>query len=175
MTAHGPYRAAVNGALDILMLRATGPTELPAAGQLAAQFPELLTRDRGDVAVIRLAGELDAASAPALRAHLRGIGSQGRARCVADLTSLAFIDSACLGVLVRHCQQVRARGGSFALAGPHGAVRTVLAATGLVNWFEVRDTLSEALARENSGQPAEAPLGAGPGDPVTAAPTRRAR
>jgi anti-anti-sigma factor len=56
-----------------------------------------------------------------------------------------FIDCACLGVLVRHGNQIRRRGGTLALAGPQPAVRMVLAATGLLTWFEVHDTVKEAV------------------------------
>jgi len=96
-----------------------------------------------DVAVVRLRGELGAS---VLHAYLSDIWWQARAGSVVDLAELAFIDCACLGVLVRHCKQIRGQGGSFALAGPQPGVRAVLAATGLLTWFEVHDTVREAVA-----------------------------
>lgn len=109
-------------------------------------FPQLSAHERDDVAVVSLRGELDSFGACVLQAHLSGIRGQARARCVADLAGLAFINRVCLGVLVRHCRQIRGRGGSFALAGPQGAVRRVLSVTGLLSWFEVHDTVEEAVA-----------------------------
>jgi anti-sigma B factor antagonist len=134
-----------------------GPGDLIAAGlpagthfipclprEDATRLPGLSTTDRGGVAVVRLRGELDFLSASALQAYLSDIRRQARARCVADLTGLAFIDCTCLSVLVRHCKEIRGQGGSFALAGPQPAVLRILAVTGLLTWFEVHDTVEEA-------------------------------
>jgi len=94
-------------------------------------------RERDGAIVVSLRGELDVVSAPVLQAYLSDIRWPEQARCVVDLTGLAFIDCACLGVLVRHCEEIRARGGNFALAGPHGSVLRLLSVTGLLTWFEV--------------------------------------
>ena len=114
--------------------------------QDATRLPGLSITDRGGVAVVTLRGELDLLGASVLQAYLSDIRWQARARSVADLTDLAFIDCACLSVLVRHCKEIRGQGGSFALAGPQAAVLRVLAVTGLLTWFEVHDTVQEAAA-----------------------------
>jgi anti-sigma B factor antagonist len=121
-------------------------------------FPQLSVHVRDDVTVLSLSGELDSYSASVLRAHLSDIRGQARARCVADLAGLAFIDSVCLGVLVRHCSQIRGQGGSFALAGPQGAVRRVLSVTGLLSWFEVHDSVGEALVGAAAHRPSSPSL-----------------
>jgi anti-sigma B factor antagonist len=112
-----------------------------------APLPSLSSRDRDGVTVVSLRGELDIYDSSALQAYLSDLRRQTRPRSVADLTGLAFIDSACLGVLVRHCKDTRSHGGSFALAGPHGTVHKILAVTGLLTWFEVHDTVDEAVSR----------------------------
>jgi anti-sigma B factor antagonist len=112
----------------------------------ATRLPGLSVTDSGGVHVVSLRGELDFLSASVLQAYLSGIRWQARARCVADLTGLAFIDCACLSVLVRHCKEIRGQGGSFALAGPQPAVLRILAVTGLLAWFEVHETVEEAAA-----------------------------
>jgi anti-anti-sigma factor len=124
--------------------------------------PQLSARDRGDVTVASLRGELDFRAVSALQAYLSDIRARGQPRGVADLTGLAFIDCACLGVLARHSRQIRARGGSFALAGPQGAVRRILSVTGLITWFEVHDTVGQAIAagHQSTAFPA-APAGPG--------------
>lgn len=109
-------------------------------------LPQLSSRGRGGVTVVSLRGELDLPGAPALRALLSDIRWRGRPRCVIDLSGLTFIDCACLGVLVRYSREIRARGGSLALAGPQGAARRVLSVTGLITWFEVHDTVGQAIA-----------------------------
>jgi anti-sigma B factor antagonist len=110
----------------------------------AARLPGLSITAHGGAAVVSLRGELDISGASVLQAYLSDIRRQPRARSIADLTGLAFIDCACLSVLVRHCKEVRRRGGSFVLAGPQPGVRRILAITGLLTWFEVHDTVEEA-------------------------------
>jgi anti-sigma B factor antagonist len=122
-----------------------GMRVIPVRREDAAPLAELSIHDRGDVVVVvSLRGELDLSGASSLQACLRGIRWQARARSVADLTGLAFIDCACLGVLVSYCKEIRGRGGGFALAGPRPAVRKILSVTGLLSWFEVHDTVEEA-------------------------------
>jgi anti-sigma B factor antagonist len=111
-----------------------------------APLPQLLARGRGGVTVVTLRGELDLLSVPALQACLGDIRWRGRPRCVVDLSGLTFIDCACLGVLALYSQEIRARGGSFALAGPQGTVRRILSVTGLITWFQVHDTVEQAVA-----------------------------
>ncbi len=122
---------------------------------LPSACPQVSAHVRDNVAILSLRGELDAFDACVLQAHLSEARWQGWARCVADLAELVFIDRLCLGVLVRHCHQIRAQGGSFALAGPQAAVLRVLSVTGLLGWFEVHGTVDEALAgSRGSGGPA---------------------
>jgi anti-anti-sigma factor len=49
-------------------------------------------------------------------------------------------------VLVGHAREMRARGGTLALAGPQGTVLRVVSLTGLLTWFEVHDTVGQAAA-----------------------------
>jgi anti-anti-sigma factor len=111
----------------------------------------LSSRDHNGVTVVTLRGELDFCGSPALQAYLSDTAQQTQPRSVADLTGLAFVDCACLTVLARHCQHIGSQGGSFTLAGPHGPVHQVLAVTGLLTWFDVHDTVEEAVSR--SGTP----------------------
>ena len=49
-------------------------------------------------------------------------------------------------MLVRHNREIQRQGGTFALAGPQAAVLRVLSVTGLLTWFEVHDTVYQAVA-----------------------------
>ncbi len=111
----------------------------------AAQLLPLSVHEGDGVAVVSLRGELDFTDASVLHACLTDIRWQARELCVADLSALAFLGCACLSVLVGHCKRVRGRGSSFALAGPQPSVRRVLSATRLLTWFDVYDTVEEAI------------------------------
>jgi anti-sigma B factor antagonist len=108
--------------------------------------PALPGREHDDVTVIRLRGDLDVLDAPALQACLRDICWQGPPSSIIDLTGLAFIDCACLGVLIRYARETQARGGTLALAGPQGTVLRLLSLTGLLTWFEVADAIGPSAA-----------------------------
>ena len=148
---------------------------------LRLPFPQLSARNHADVTVLSLSGELDFLAVPALLACLHA--TLERPRSVADLADLAFIDCACLSVLVRHSAEIRARDGSFALAGPQSAVRRALAVTRLISWFEVHDTVGQAVAggrREPAvpAAPGRSPIlvgGSGIGEMRGAAPSAPAQ
>jgi anti-sigma B factor antagonist len=111
-----------------------------------ASRPPLSVQVRDDVAVVSLRGELDSSGVSALQAHLSQTRWQGWTRCVADLAKLVSVNRLCLGVLVRHNREIQRQDGTFALAGPQAAVLRVLSVTGLLTWFEVHDTVDQAVA-----------------------------
>jgi anti-sigma B factor antagonist len=105
-------------------------------------------RDDGAYLVVTLRGELDIANASDLGAVL----SEAVARnphVIADLSDLAFIDCASLGVLVRARTRARDAGGDLVLAGARGKVWRVLALPCLAGVFPVYASVDEA-ARERS-------------------------
>ena len=87
--------------------------------------------------VVRLRGELDVQTSIHLRRLLCQLLAAGDRRIVLDLTDLAFVDSAGLGVLVGGLKRARQREGDLALACPRPTVANVLDMTGLSTVFEV--------------------------------------
>jgi hypothetical protein len=59
-----------------------------------------------------------------------------------------------LGVLVGCCAEIGGRGGSFALAGPLGAVLRILAVTGPLCRFEAHDSVDNAVTGSGPQRPA---------------------
>jgi anti-anti-sigma factor len=88
-------------------------------------------RTADGVTIAELAGELDLASAPALREQLLGLLRPGSSRLVLDLSRVSFCDASGLAVLVGTGRRARRLGGFLRLAAvPPQAVR-VLHLTGL--------------------------------------------
>ena len=85
---------------------------------------------------LRLAGELDSATAPALRDQIVQLISEGRSDLVFDCTRLEFIDSTGLGVLIGARARALAANGSVALLGVSSALRRLLVVTGIDGLFE---------------------------------------
>lgn len=96
---------------------------------------------------VSVAGDLDVAGAPRLRAELEPVlAAADPLKVVLDLTEVPFCDSIGLGVLVATLNQVRRlRGRMILVLGP-GMIRHLLTITNLDRHFETSDSLTEAHA-----------------------------
>jgi anti-sigma B factor antagonist len=95
------------------------------------------TQDDGVVVSVR--GDVDVATAPALRAELhQAIGADG-SRVIIDVSGMDFIDSAGLGVLVGALKRAREADVVLVLRGVQSSPRKVLSITGLDEIFEIDD------------------------------------
>ena len=95
--------------------------------------------------ILRGAGELDVASAPALRDRLdRAIGA-GVDAIVLDLEHVTFIDSVSLAAVVAARSRLE-RGGRLAIVANTPFVVLVLEASGLVGILDLFDDRAKAIA-----------------------------
>lgn len=110
------------------------------------QFRAELARLPHDVAVVTLEGEVDLYTAPEFKeVLLRGI-DEGARRVIVDLSSVTFVDSTALGVLVGGGKRLRRHDGSLLLVCGLDGIRRILEIAGLAGVFAVHPTLDEALA-----------------------------
>jgi anti-sigma B factor antagonist len=101
---------------------------------------------RGDGAqALELVGELDVASAPALRERLAEVATRGGGPLVVDLTDLNFIDSTGLSVLLNAKRRLTRRGRGFAIVCPPGHVRRILEVTQLLEALGCHGSREDAL------------------------------
>jgi anti-sigma B factor antagonist len=103
-----------------------------------------ISRNNGAV-VVSLAGELDLYNAHEVRDALLECCAEGPSRLVVDLSSVRFIDSTALGVLIEARTKLENRRG-FLLAAPGLETRRALEISGLDRHFAVHDSLDAALA-----------------------------
>ncbi len=148
---------------------------------------------RDGVTVAELDGELDTASAPALREQLLGLLRPGSSRLVIDLSQVSFCDASGLAVLVGAGRRATLLGGFVRLAAISPQASQVLQATGLHRHLASFPTVRAAAASPPGAQlgrtgaaaagtqPGGACLGPGggsasrprfPGDSVTRWPSR---
>jgi anti-sigma B factor antagonist len=102
---------------------------------------------RGASVVLRITGDLDAASAVAFARRVRDLVDHGARFFVFDCRDLNYIASAGLGVFVSHKDEVYAAGGRFTFFGLRPKVADVFRMLGLTAFFTFVDTESEALAQ----------------------------
>jgi anti-sigma B factor antagonist len=110
------------------------------------RYEEVAVEDVDGWQVLRLAGEVDVATAPRLRDRLVQLVTDGPPRVVVDLSGLSFIDSMGLGALVSGLKRARAHDGDLRLAGPTDHVAKVLSITRLDQAFVVGESVEAALA-----------------------------
>ena len=89
-------------------------------------------RTMGTWMVLAVAGELDLATAPALRERVREMTPDGAMKVALDLTGVGFVDSSGLGAIVACLKHVRELGGELVLVAPDPSpVAKLLSLTGL--------------------------------------------
>jgi anti-sigma B factor antagonist len=96
---------------------------------------EMSVDAHADTATLQLSGELDVATAPALRERVVELVTQGQVNLVFDCTGLEFIDSTGLGVLIGARARSLAANGTVALTGVRPALQRLLVVTGIDGLF----------------------------------------
>jgi len=95
-----------------------------------------------DVTVVAFRGELDILTASAVSAELAEVDPA--THVVVDLGRTTFVDSVTLSCFIVASRRHRAHGARFVLADARGAVRRVLAITGLDHAMDYADSVPEA-------------------------------
>ena len=104
--------------------------------EVGAQIP-----DEDETAFLSFSGELDLATAGEIRERLAQAEVLDSPRVHVDLRQVTFIDSTTIGVLVAAGKRIRADGGTFSVTCGPGNVRDTLAVSGLLDFFEIGDSL----------------------------------
>jgi anti-anti-sigma factor len=92
---------------------------------------DISTRTVDGITIAELAGELDVASAPALREQLLSLLRPGSSRLFIDLSKVSLFDASGLAVLVGISRRARLLGGFLRLAAVSPQADQVLHITGL--------------------------------------------
>jgi anti-sigma B factor antagonist len=117
-------------------------------------------RDAGDgVCVVSPAGEVDLATAPRLKSSLVELLEEGFTHFVLDLSTVRYLDSTGLGILIGFARRLP-EGGQILLAQVPASVVGLLELTGLDAQFTTCDHVEDALAqvRGDGDGSAQAPL-----------------
>ncbi|MDY7104003.1 MAG: STAS domain-containing protein [Actinomycetota bacterium] len=93
----------------------------------------------GSEPVLVVRGDLDLASAPALRAAIIGAVEPGRDLTI-DLSAVDLVDSTGIGCLIGALRRVRQAGGDVALRDPRPRVLDLLELCGLDSVFTIVST-----------------------------------
>ena len=105
-----------------------------------------------DSTVVTIGGELDVATAPALRSYLSDLIADGHTRLVLDLARLGFLDASGMGVLASTVGRLHEQGGWLRLVNVRPRIRRLL---GIVR---LTDALPEYASVALAATPAPALL-----------------
>jgi anti-anti-sigma factor len=114
----------------------------PAAHDAGLSFTSWT--ERGYV-IAALRGDLDIASAPALREQLLSLLRPAASQLIIDLSAVDYADASGLAVLVGTGRRARLLGGFLRLAAPSPEVARVLSATGINQHLHSFPTVQAAI------------------------------
>ena len=117
----------------------------PVAKDISSLTPTVLTTPDGAM-VVAIGGDLDIASAPAVRERLLSLLRPGACRIVIDMSAVRYADASGLEVLVSTQRRAVLLGGGLRLAAPQSQVAGVLTASGLSRHLAAYPTVRAAVA-----------------------------
>lgn len=103
------------------------------------------SREQGAWSIVSVAGEVDLYTAPRLRERIIDLVNGGRYQILVDLTSVEFMDSTGLAVLVGGLKRVREHGGSLELVCTKDPVLKLLTITGLDRALTIHSSVAGAI------------------------------
>ena len=99
----------------------------------------------GDVLIVRLAGRLDSSAAPGAEQNFAGVLGGATPHLAIDLSSLEYISSAGLRVLLIVAKKVQQAQGKVALCGLTPNVREIFAISGFDRIFTIQSDMAAAI------------------------------
>ena len=103
--------------------------------------------ERDGWTIVEVTGDLDLATAPALRQEVIALIGDGRRRIVLDLTGTDFLDSLGLGLVVAIAKRVRVNGGELAIVCPEPRLKRVFRIVDLDQILPLHESVEEVLGR----------------------------
>ena len=104
-----------------------------------SDFSVVRVSHSGSTTAIALTGELDIASVPILQECLSEAAAGDAGTIELDLGSLAYIDSAGLGVLVSAHKRFESSGSSLVIRRPNERVMRIFTVSGLGNYLNIKN------------------------------------
>lgn len=91
----------------------------------------------GEQTVIKVAGEIDAYTAPRLKESIYPLSLKEKCNLLVDLTNVTYMDSTGLGVLVGTFKNVKKNEGHFSITGLSERLHRLFSITGLSEIMDI--------------------------------------
>jgi anti-sigma B factor antagonist len=112
---------------------------------MAGNMDIIFELQQDDVAVARLTGRLDFASAAEARGRFVEAIEGGHRHLIVGLGAVEFVDSAGLGSLIGGMRTARQAGGDLQIAEPTEQVKMLMSLTSLDQVLKIHPTIEEAV------------------------------
>ncbi|GEK57475.1 anti-sigma factor antagonist [Marinococcus halophilus] len=93
--------------------------------------------------ILRVAGEVDAYTAPELKANLNPLTEEEGVEVIVDLTDVSYIDSTGLGIFIGALKSAENHGATLRLTGLNERVKRLFTITGLDEVITIDDENTE--------------------------------
>ncbi|MBT3383678.1 MAG: STAS domain-containing protein [Prolixibacteraceae bacterium] len=105
---------------------------------------EIKIKTKNNILIITLKGSIDSKTAPEVQQKVLE-SSVNSKNVIIDLTSVDFVSSAGLRVLLMLYRQIKVKNGKVVLVGVSEEITDIMSMTGFINFFEIIDTVENAL------------------------------
>jgi anti-sigma B factor antagonist len=106
---------------------------------------EITDRTVGETTIVQFEGNLDTNTAPDAQGHFDALTEGGQVKLVVDFSTLNYISSAGLRVLLATAKKLKGLGGQLRMFGLNDTVQEVFEISGFSTIFSVFATEAEAL------------------------------
>ncbi len=106
---------------------------------------DITTTNRDDTTVVQIQGNLDTGTAPTAEEHLQGLIDDGKTKILMDFSTLDYISSAGLRVLLSTSKKLRSSGGEIRLHSLNETVAEIFDMSGFSTILSVFPGEAEAL------------------------------
>ena len=112
---------------------------------MAPDFTIDVSDPRAGIAVVRVAGRLEARAAQELRRRCNALREEGRKRFVINLSGVSFVASSGIGTLLALTEETKEAGGSVQLVALSHAVAAVVDLLNLTEFLAIFDSETKAM------------------------------
>jgi anti-anti-sigma factor len=106
---------------------------------------EISTRTQGDVTIVAIKGSLDSVTSPQAQQALDGVIAGGGSKIAVDFTTLDYISSAGLRVMLGTAKQLKAKNGALRTFGLNQTVKEVFDISGFSTILAVFASEADAM------------------------------
>ena len=106
---------------------------------------EIRHEETSGVVIIAIKGRLDAVTAPSAEEAIRALLAEGHKRLLFDLSSLEYLSSDGLRIILGTAKQLSNTGGKIVLCALTDYVKEIFEFTHLTSLFPIKDTVDSGL------------------------------